>query len=575
MRASARLAPAALAGAAVLAAVAALLAPATTARGQETPAGDPPLAYHACTQEDPQLAPEEEGCGLFVRDPSGAERRLTDNWEDQQPAWSPDGRHVAYVRRDGGLFVVGADGSGQRQVSADVAAFPAWSPDGRWIAFLRGEGGTGHPNELAVVPADGGEGRVLRARVASFSWSPDGQRFAVLPSTPPEEADQLLIVTLDGEMQRAIAPAEPHLGSVSWSPDGTRLAYSASDLAGGRFSSWRAYVVRADGTGTHRVGGEDSRPRPHSWSPDGTRLAVQRLVDRSTTHWSYDVDVLDAATGDVVSAISFPQRSLLDPVWSTDGARLYLTAQPDVLAGADATQGPWLMVTDPQGEQARDLHSGGTGYAVARDVGTCPQAAWYDVGHAPLTDRGAIPAAHRTNVDCAVHHGIVRGFGDSTYRPRRDVRRDQMASFVAGALDAAGVPLPAPGDDRFADVPEDSPHADAIHRLAAAGIVHGGPGDLPEDAYGPALPVRRDQMASFLVRAGQVATGEQWTDEDQRFTDVPPANTHFAAVNGAAEHGLAAGFADGTFRPAAGVRRDQTATFAVRLLSALPDDTSP
>ncbi|MGI8874148.1 MAG: hypothetical protein ACR2KP_07455 [Egibacteraceae bacterium] len=49
-------------------------------------------------------------------------------------------------------------------------------------------------------------------------------------------------------------------------------------------------------------------------------------------------------------------------------------------------------------------------------------------------------------------------------------------------------------------MPVDSPHAHAINRLAAAGVVRGGPADLPADAYGPGLPVRRDQTASFAVR---------------------------------------------------------------------------
>ncbi|MEX2621428.1 MAG: S-layer homology domain-containing protein [Egibacteraceae bacterium] len=372
----------------------------------------------------------------------------------------------------------------------------------------------------------------MRPQVAQFAWAPDGQRLAAVPprSTGFEEPDHLIIVTVDGEVERTVA-SEPGLRDVAWSPDGTRLAYAASDLAGGRFSTWRVYVVSADGTGARRVGGEDARPRTYSWSPDGTRLAVQRLVERSTTHWSFDVDVVDVATGAVLTEIGFAGRTLVNPVWSAAGDRLYLSARDDVFEdppadGADPVDPDGegrsgLMVTDLQGEHARDLHTGGQGYAVGPAVGVCPQAAWYDVGHAAFSDRGAIPPVHRTNVDCAVHHQIVHGFADATFRPTLDVRRDQMASFVAGALDAAGAELPEASDVGFTDVPDDSPHAHAINRLAAAGVVQGGPGGLPADAYGPGLRVRRDQMASFLLRTVEQATGAQATSQTQQFDDAP------------------------------------------------------
>lgn len=552
---------------AVLAAVIVAIALVSVAGAAAQPVAhaDPPLAYRACPQDD---------CAIFVRDPDGSERRVTANDGDHGPAWSPDGREIAFVGQDVGLFAIGVDGAGERRLSGDVAAGPlSWSPDGRWVAFRRGEGGTGDPIELAIVPADGSEGRVLLDGMTGFgfAWAPDGQRLAAVLTTPGAEPDHLLIVNVDGEVERTIATAEPHLSDVAWSPDGTRLAYGASDLAGGRFSAWRAYVVAADGTGTRRVGGDDARPSRHSWSPDGTRLAVQRLVARSTTDLSFEVDVVDPATGSVLSEISFPGRTLFDPVWSANGDRLYLRARTDRLADEPAVGGDWLMVTGLQGEQARDLHAGGTGYAVGPAVSVCPQEAWWDVGQAAFSDRSVIPPAHRPNVDCAVHHAIVQGFADGTFRPALDVRRDQMASLISGTLEAAGVELPEAGDAGFTDVPDDSPHAEAIARLAAAGIVQGSPGDLPPDAYGPALPVRRDQMASFLIRAAEEATGEQWTSQTQGFDDVPPSNAHVASVNAAAERGLATGFSDGTFRPDAGVRRDQTASFTVRLLAALTE----
>ena len=82
-------------------------------------------------------------------DGSGA-RRLTFNetW-DNRPAWSPDGSRIIFMRFTGradvpevrhwDIWVMNADGSGQRALTGttDWDHDPAWSPDGRTIAFSR------------------------------------------------------------------------------------------------------------------------------------------------------------------------------------------------------------------------------------------------------------------------------------------------------------------------------------------------------------------------------------------------------------------------------------------------------
>ena len=109
-------------------------------------------------------------------------------------AWSPDGTKIVFSRGDlfsfpaFSLFVVNPDGSGLTQLlSADFEDppgnwlnYPAWSPDGKSIAFLRANDYMFWP--VYVVNADGSSPRMLKGHdgnVMEPSWSPDGTMLAV------------------------------------------------------------------------------------------------------------------------------------------------------------------------------------------------------------------------------------------------------------------------------------------------------------------------------------------------------------------------------------------------------------
>ena len=73
-------------------------------------------------------------------DGSGVARLTDSEATDADPAWSPDGRRIAFASdRDGGsnIYVMNADGSGVARLTDSSAGDygPAWSPDGRRIAF--------------------------------------------------------------------------------------------------------------------------------------------------------------------------------------------------------------------------------------------------------------------------------------------------------------------------------------------------------------------------------------------------------------------------------------------------------
>lgn len=133
---------------------------------------------------------------LFVYDLAAAKlTQITAGvFTESDPAWSPDGRTIAFVsnrepdpdesyRTD--LWLVAADNAdcGQSLVRLTnderVKSAPAWSPDGRAIAFLSAEDGVYGLPQVAVLPAAGGEARLVSAPldrwVDSFRWSADGE----------------------------------------------------------------------------------------------------------------------------------------------------------------------------------------------------------------------------------------------------------------------------------------------------------------------------------------------------------------------------------------------------------------
>ena len=100
---------------------------------------------------------------------------------DAHPAWSPDGRWIAFdsTRTGGGIYLVRPNGRGLRRVSkGSSAAYPAWSPDGRKLAFATNEG-------IRTVRMNGAAPHLLarQKNTEELRWSPDGRAIAFAVSS--------------------------------------------------------------------------------------------------------------------------------------------------------------------------------------------------------------------------------------------------------------------------------------------------------------------------------------------------------------------------------------------------------
>jgi hypothetical protein len=234
----------------------------------------------------------------------------------------------------------------------------------------------------------------------------------------------------------------------------------------------------------------------------------------------------------------------------------YGTGYINPYASVKAAAGRGDFSTDTPAESAARRYPS----VVARTIDlACPEGAVPAAGFEDL----AADASHADAVDCVVWWQVARGTSETTYAPGTGVTRAQMAAFMARLLETAGVALAGEPADRFSD-DDGSPHELRINQLADLGVV----GGVAEGRYDPGATVSRAQMATFLVRAVELAAGQPLPAGEDTFAD-DDRSPHEANVDKVAEAGLASGVSTGLYDPAAGVRRDQMGSFVARTLDLL------
>lgn len=182
-------------------------------------------------------------------------------------ALSPDGEHSLFSAR-GRLFSIPTQ-SGQASSLAGrsgvAADHPAWSPDGRLVAYITEVDGN---QQVAIRPARGGKEQVLTHFKTGYFFAPvfapDGRSLAL-----SDGDHRLWLIGLDGREPRSVAlDKQQGIHDQSFSPDGRWLSFSMA--ATGKQRDLYLYEIA---TGhTYRLGPGESTDANPAWSPDGDYL---------------------------------------------------------------------------------------------------------------------------------------------------------------------------------------------------------------------------------------------------------------------------------------------------------------
>ena len=195
---------------------------------------------------------------LWVMNADGSnKRRLTRPGSDSSPSWAPDNVHLVFSRSSRGLREIAVldTRTGRTRPLAPNAYAPAWSPDGRLIAYV-----TTGQRPLRLIRPDGRSVRSLFDRndlergtrfwpILQPSWSPDGQQISFtifFYGKLSSFSEGQVVVPRSGGTPRQLSCGSSSApeGPVRWSPDGTALVAS---------SGGQVWICPFDGSTPHQL----------------------------------------------------------------------------------------------------------------------------------------------------------------------------------------------------------------------------------------------------------------------------------------------------------------------------------
>ena len=290
------------------------------------------------------IAYERDDRSFFLMTPLGGAKRLIGHaFSAHEPgcgvSWSPDGTLLAYDDQppgeNAGIFVMSLKGDPVKRLTASTSGafdrFPAFSPDGRKIAFSRGKEEVNSKTDIYLFSITRHEEKKLASLdrvVSSLTWTPDGKR--IIFALGFFNATLFSVTTDGGELERlqivSSEAKDPEL-----SRRGDRLAYVVPVFD---TNIWK-YSIE-DNTPPSRLIASTKVEHQPSFSADGRRVAFVSNRDGEFLIWISNADGTDP-----VRASAIPGGT---PVWSPDGTQIAFGANDgrSVVVGADGGKEKFL-----------------------------------------------------------------------------------------------------------------------------------------------------------------------------------------------------------------------------------------
>jgi len=241
------------------------------------------------------------------------DRPLAAYWDDEIPAWSPDGKWIAFGIK-GHVYLVASRGGLPRKITdfATAASGPRFMPDSQGLIVTVERNET---DQLLLTDIDGCWPRALTTDTLGDHWdarpSPDGRSIIYLLRRF-DDLNRLDILWLEIETGKSITlygrPSTRAL-SPKWSPDGSWIAFIAQETERDEL-----YLVRPNGEGLHRLTETGYDVAQFEWSPNSKLLAV--IFNRGG---SFDLSLIEAETG-AISDLRTGTGFHANPNWARDGS---------------------------------------------------------------------------------------------------------------------------------------------------------------------------------------------------------------------------------------------------------------
>ena len=301
------------------------------------------------------LSPGSAQRALFrVPTLGGTPVQVLDNLRGGAISVSPDGRQIAFIRNvpgtESALMIASADGTGARRLVAhknppeDLDA-PAWSPDGKRIAYAVVDH---RSNDSGIVEAEVATGTVRPVtarrwlRIIKLAWLSDGRGLLALATPGENFVYQVWQLSYpDGQAQRLTNDLSSY-ASMSLSAATGTLALVQSEIDA------NIWVAPAGDPGRIRAvtSGSGKIDSPGGWTPDG------RIVYHSTASGTYDIWIT-RTDGRIPQQLTSDVRINQGPAVSPDGRSIVFLS--------DRTGTPHLWRMNLDGSDQRQLSNGAGG----------------------------------------------------------------------------------------------------------------------------------------------------------------------------------------------------------------------